>query len=76
MYSRNISICKNAVPLQKIVYMADWRHQKRIDLTSWVIHFVHERTPETSFEVLSNEMAEDAELNGCAVNNVSSMNSE
>lgn len=48
--------------------MADWQHQTRIDLTSWIIHFVHERTPETSFEVQLNEMVEEAELKGCAIN--------
>lgn len=47
--------------------MADWQHQTRIDLSSWIIHFVHERTPETSFEVQLNEMAEEAELNGCTI---------
>ena len=47
--------------------MADWQHQTRIDLSSWIIHFVHERTPETSGEVQLNEMAEEAELNGCTI---------
>lgn len=48
--------------------MADWQHQTRIDLSSWVIHFVHERTPETSFEALINEVIEAGELEGYTIN--------
>ena len=47
--------------------MADWQHQTRIDLSSWIIHFVHERTPETSYEALINEIAEVAELEGTTI---------
>lgn len=47
--------------------MADWQHQTRIDLSSWIIHFVHERTPETSYEALINEIAEEAELEGTTI---------